>query len=244
MQLRKLQLAIKDFIQDNSEMTLDVSHPHGLNIYKQNYFKNLSRALENKYPVTALILGNDMRKLFHGFILTQASTSLNLDDYGNDLADYLLEKKQTRAANLARIDLTVFKSLEVYEDPISAAELSHVTPDDFDRLTLALNTTLQAIKVDYEDLEVWNSLSTGRTYVKGLDLPYSRDRNLAIYQLEEQQILELVPATYLKSIELIRDEVNILEVTARVLEMDSSFNLGDFLGFCFKNNLVTGFKLD
>jgi|GEM_PF-4496725 len=52
MQLKTLQKNFKDFLQDKAFTGLSVSLFEGLNIYKQNYFKNLAGALTCKYPAT------------------------------------------------------------------------------------------------------------------------------------------------------------------------------------------------
>ena len=243
MQLKASQIAVKDFIIDKSEVTIAASPIHGLNVHKQNYFKNLLQALGQKYPTVAQIYDNSARKLLYDYIRAQAPVSPDLDDYGDDFTDYLIQLNLLSEASFAQIDYSVFKSSSNYARPISASELSHVTPDDFDRLTFLLNPTLHVIKVDCKDLGVWCELHKDRAHIKGLDQLNMRTGNLAIYQLNDMSVLELIPEGYFKSIELIREGVNILELATKVLEIDTSFNLSAFLAFCFRNNLVIGFKL-
>jgi len=185
-------------------------------------------------------LKGDARKLLHNFICEFPSTSPNLDDYGDEFPRYLTDNNFLLAAKLAEIDLEIFTSFKNSEKPISASGLAHIAPEDFDRLTLKLNAALRLIRVRAQDFEVWEGLSKDFAIVKG----HSRGAQpyLTISPVEDQIIINIVPASYHEALALVKNQNNLLEIAAKTLATDSNFNLSEFLTFCFKNNLITGFK--
>lgn len=240
MQLKTLQKNMKDFLQDKAPADFMVYPMSGLNIYKQNYFKNLAGALTCKYPATLEYLKDEARELLHNFICKFPSTSPNLDDYGDEFPRYLTDNNFSLAAKLARLDLEIFTSFKNSEKPLSARELAHLTFEDFDRLTLELNAGLRLIKVDAQAFEAWRKLTSAT--VKGQSdekLLY-----LTISPFEDQIIINIVSVSYHEALALMKNHENLLSITAKILEIDSNFNLSEFLAFCFKNNLITSFNLE
>lgn len=244
MQLKTLQKNIKDFLQDKRKPTeIDVTPLYGLNIYKQNYFKSLSGALASKYPVAIKHLAGSRQELLHNFICKFPSNSPDLDDYGDNFIEYLFNNNFTPIAKLAEIDLEIFISFKKYEKPIDASGLAHITPDDFDRLTLKLNAALRLIKVSTQDFETWKESNQNFALVRGSVHQQGTQQSLAISPVKDQIMINIIPASYHEALALVKNQENLLAIAAKVLAIDSNFNLSEFLGFCFKNNLITSFNL-
>lgn len=76
-----------------------------LNIYRNNLYVTLINALKITYPRIYQFVGeNYFRKLCREFIGNNRSNSGNLDDYGEDFADFLLQKNDFFLSDLAKLE--------------------------------------------------------------------------------------------------------------------------------------------
>lgn len=88
------QIAIFPSINDISDFIAfenDLGQKHGLQVYRNNIFFSLAKALKTTYPVVHRLVGDEyFSALAKAYIQQEPSTSENLADYGQHFPQFLL----------------------------------------------------------------------------------------------------------------------------------------------------------
>lgn len=245
MDLKDLQIAFKNFITDQSPVKFTAIPMNNLNIYKKNYFNSMTKALSNKFPVTLNYISHGKEKLFYEFIITHPSISPDINDYGEEFIKFLDNNNFAVAAALAQIDLKLFQSDNTsYEKRVKAEELKSITPNDFDSLKFSLSQSLHLSKVNAKTFKIWAELSREpRVFKEITSSSDTEDICIAIYLIDSNVTVNVITYAYYVALENIILGQNLLKVIEKALEIDQTFNLREFLGFCFKNALIINYEL-
>lgn len=145
----KLDTLEQEIVADN------VTAPQRLLIYQRNVHSGVLNTLKRVYPaVMALVDERFFNYVATQFIERFPSRSGNLDDYGQEFANFLETFEAVRPLpylpDVARLEW-LYHQAYLAEDapPIDQQKLSHIQPDQFDRLTFTLHPSVQLLRSDY-----------------------------------------------------------------------------------------------
>lgn len=244
MNLRDLQIAIKNFITDQHNVNFDAAPIEGLNIHKMNYFSSLNSALENKFPTTLNYLKNKEDKCIYKFIIANPSYSPNLTDYGENLPKFLKNINEIIAFEIATLDLSIYKSINSpLENKVEASKLAHITSNDFDRLKFRLGKSLHLNKISRKSFKLWADINNSTNFYNLNFDTRSHYLCIAISCNNNQVIPNIVSPSYLTCLKSLNNNDSLLTAIYKAQRVDPKFNLKEFLTFCFEKNIIADYLL-
>ncbi len=136
--LEKIQNKFIDGVYDESATNVLFSIKNGkapkqelLDIYRNNLYATLINALKITYPkIHHFSKEKNFKKLCQEFIKQNHSYSGNLDDYGENFADFLTKKEDYFLSDLAKLEWLSHRSYLAKDVPvISVEELQKLPPE-------------------------------------------------------------------------------------------------------------------
>jgi hypothetical protein len=244
MNLKEMQIAFKDFILDKSPVKFEVDNLDSLNIYKKNYYGNLHNVLNNKFKTSSKYIKENI-KLYCKYIEFNPSIDGNLDNYGDDFPQFLALNNYDSAAELANLDLLLFKSQNSFKNKgLDPNLLANIQPCNFDKLYFILSKNLYLSTIYLKNYEIWRELNDNLEFHKEPHVILRAD-DLIYLEIDNQgscpQVNQITKGEYEFLKQLIAGD-NLLLATEKALNSDAKFNLNNFLKFCFKNCLITDYQ--
>ncbi len=145
-----------------------IAQQHGLNagdrlaIYHNAYRARLREALGEAFEKTHSYLGDDLfAELSDGYIQATPSQSRNLRWYGDGFPAYLKGALNDHpcVAELATFEWTLGLAFDADDAPLlSADELRILTPEQWERLSLALHPSLRILSLQWNVVAIWLAL--------------------------------------------------------------------------------------
>jgi hypothetical protein len=244
MQLKQFQESFRDFILDREPVRFNCLLPEGLNIYKKHFFVNLISFLNSKYPKTLAYMKDDARSILQLFITSHPPSSPNLDEYGDNFPEFLLDFFQNSTSDenrslpfeLSTIDRMVYRSFNASSDgTIPDDQLMGIDSSRFDRLFLRLKATVHLERVTNLSYQIWSNrvdkLKSDIQYLANPDaylLCFTKDITTEIIRLDKSGYVFL---------ESLKQGNSLLASIELGLKVDPNFNLRNVLKLCFINKL-------
>lgn len=134
--------------------------------YQNNYYGSLTKTLANRYPVTERLLGSAyFKKLARNYINTYPSATYDLNLYGRDFSEFILELQQNSQHELNPLgylaDIVDFESkiYQVLFGPNSKAfdfnAFANVSPNSYESLIFELTENYQMISSEFPLDTIW-----------------------------------------------------------------------------------------
>ena len=141
-----------------------------LEIYAGMYLARLLEALEQDFPRTRLLLGDELfGELARAYLEAHPSEDPSLRHVGDRLPGYLARSSWRRRApylaDLARFERALVDAFDAADaEPLHAAALASVPPASWAKLKFAPHPSLRLLDFDFAILELWGALDgRGRT---------------------------------------------------------------------------------
>lgn len=139
----------------------------GLEIYRRNLRANLGGALGSTYPVVLRLVGDAFfREAAHRYVLAQASTSGDLNDYGADFAAFLARYEHARdlgyLPDVARLEWACHESYRAADAPaLDFAALAQVPPDAQATIRFRLHPAVRLVESRHPVASIWQANQPG-----------------------------------------------------------------------------------
>ena len=169
MQLRELQQQFAQEVLFSTVTDLrETIQPHGiephrrLQIYKNNIDSTLAESLQNVFPVTCAIVGEEFFKFAaRKYLAENPPASGNLHDYGKRFPEFIGVMKELAelayVVDVARMDWAchaAFHSVATASVPLNV--LTRFASEDHERLVLVLHPSVTAISSSFPIFDIWN----------------------------------------------------------------------------------------
>ncbi len=168
--------------------------------YRRSIYGNLSRALLATYPVVANIVGAAFfREAARQYLTSHASPSGDLNDYGQDFADFLAAYPHARdlpyLADVARLEWQV---QEVYyaadPAPIDLSGLAACAPDNYGELRFTLSPASARFDSPWPLADIWRVNQAG--YAGEMRIDFGQASHTLVHRQHQQvSVTALSPAT-------------------------------------------------
>ncbi len=229
------------------EPRCDGVRPQGnLQIYQNNLFSNVTRALRTTYPLIVKLVGDEFFPLAaRAYCKQYPSRSHNLDDYGAYFGSFLAEFEPTRSLiylpEVAEFEWACHEaSFAVEHAPLAIEALQKVTPDLYEHLHFILHPMIRVMKCDFPLLRIIElckgeineeiNLESG-----GVNLLISRkDNSLSLIQLSDADCQFLT---------LISENNSLKDALEATLALDSEFRLEEKLPLWVQQGVIVDFYL-
>lgn len=192
-------------------------------VYRNSYSATLNRALTQIYPVTQLIVGEAcFNRMSQDFIELTPSYSVDLNNYGNDFAEFIQQQVSGLQAfsglpylcDLARLEYAWHKIYFAADEPPFPFDLFTKSVEQADLLVLTLNPTLQILTTNYPVTDIWKSHRQGV-------------KSESIQQLECQYYVCIIRKN---------DYISVFDITLELFQLLHNSQQGKTLDFIAEEN--------
>lgn len=144
------------YLQETTERTAEQQ----LSIYRGSIFGGLKKALAETYPVTKELVGDDFFNMMLGqYIKTYPCSVQDLNDYGEELPDFIRELKQARSipylADIAQLEWFCNSVLNTEIQRNNLVELEFLNTKQKTQLRLNLPNGSTLFQSNYPVDEIW-----------------------------------------------------------------------------------------
>ncbi len=174
MQLRELQRKFcREVLFNESTGLASLIEPSGiephrrLQIYRNNIRFTLTESLQNIYPITQAIVGEEFFKYAaHEYIKQHQSTTGDLREYGDQFTSFIGVMKETQQiaylASIAQVDWACHLAFHAKSAPTASIDsLKNISPEDYSRIKITLHPTVHSIASQFAIFDIWQyALST------------------------------------------------------------------------------------
>jgi hypothetical protein len=196
--------------------------------YRRTVIGTLSGALLATYPVVARIVGEPFfREAARSFVLSHPSCSGDLNEYGEDFADFLADYPHARelrylpdVARLEWLMQTVYYAADAR--PTDLAALAAADPSRWGEIRFDLAPARARLDSPHPLHEIWRVNAEG--YDGDMTVDFSRDSRLLVFR--RQGLVEVRPlgAGAAVFFDAIAGGDDLAHATAAVLALDAAFD--------------------
>jgi len=172
--LKELQTAFSDAVYDSeysplSEMIKDrvLDNSDRIKIYQDNVLVTLHNTLENCYPSVCNLVDEQFFKYaVNEYIKENKPKSGNLDDYGDNFAEFLSNMKELKdfpyIEDVAKLEWALHSSYFAADnDPIDRVGVSKIAPEELENVKFELHPSSNLISSDYPINKIWEISQEG-----------------------------------------------------------------------------------
>jgi hypothetical protein len=133
------------------------------NVYRNNVFVSLTDALATRFPVCALLVGQDFfREMARTFVELCPPRSPVLMEYGDELGDFIdtFPPAQTLPylRDVARLEAAVTRAYHAADaEPLTRDELAALAPCAWDETRVTVHPSVQIVRSRYGVVSIWEA---------------------------------------------------------------------------------------
>ncbi|WP_439477943.1 HvfC/BufC family peptide modification chaperone [Brevundimonas sp.] len=165
-----------------------------LGVYSHAYRATMTGLLSEVFDKTWAYLGDERFEAeVATYVAAHRSTSFSLDDYGSDFPGQLEQRlpDEPDVFELAWLDWSMRRAFDGPDaEPVAAAQLAALSPDDWDRARLGLHPTLVQREVVSNVGALWASLDAGAPV---LPPPLTGPMSLRVWRKGLQPHFRMIP---------------------------------------------------
>jgi hypothetical protein len=170
--LLETQCAVRTWLVDGERaaaaaLLADGISPDRLDIYRNTFVANATRALRLTYPAVHKLVGDDF---FEGaaaaFVAEHPPRSACFDDYGEAFAAFLAAFPPAASlaylADVARLEWTVSRAIHADDvEPLDLARLVALSPDEQERVSFVPHPSLSLLSLASPADAIWRAVLAG-----------------------------------------------------------------------------------
>ena len=140
-----------------------------LRIYKRNVHTTLIESLQNIYPVTTAIVGEDFFKYIgHEFVQRHFPTSGDLHDYGEEIPAFIRSMEKIShlgyLSAIAKIDWACHVAFHAPAADVKALDcLTDFDPETYEHLIFHPHPSARLVHSSFPVFDIWNYATEGNT---------------------------------------------------------------------------------
>jgi len=227
-----------------------------MGIYQGSSIANIIQALKLTYPVIEKLVGeNFFRASCKKFISAHWPKSANMDDYGEEFADFLAgfepAKQLTYLNDVAQLEwLFHLSSLASDSSPTDWARLSTGEADDALQVKLLLAPSVKLISSVFPIDTIWQmnqpNSAANKDISKEIDLTQNVDKQTSLIVFRNGLKTEIMAVTVgefalLSSFNQQQSLANAIEMSIKV---ESNISIDDVIKTFIELNIICGFKVE
>lgn len=156
------QQFVKNLLKEEGAQPIITPH-HGIEVYRNNYFSNLSNALAEAYPLIQKVVGEEFFKaMSYDYIANHPSYHGYVQEYGKEMAQFLNTYPHVASlpylSELAQFEWAcheIFFSAALV--PLEATTLNQfLAQADLETFKFSLHPTAQIFAFNYPILKIWS----------------------------------------------------------------------------------------
>lgn len=256
MRLLNLQ---KNFIstvteEDNSAIETmigsgGISIDNLMNIYRGNYIGGLQKALHLTYPVIEKLVGNEFfSAMTHRFINKNKLLTGNLDDYGDEFAEFLKNfppvKNLPYLPDVAELEWLFHKSSVADRDIRTHINLANIPQNKYLSLVFEFNQSVNLISSRYPIHLIWEMNQNETDEAKTLDISEESPAYILIHRPNARTEIITMPKTQYILLENLMDGSTLYEAFEAAILEDEEFDLSSALIKFISMGIFSGFSIN
>ncbi len=231
------------FINDTNSQTAEQI----LSIYRGSVYGGLKKALAETYPTTKNLVGDDFFNAMLGQYITRYPCQVqDLNDYGEELADFIADLKQARSvpylADIARLEWFYNITLNSAVQENNLANLNRLSTEQQVQINFQLSNGAALISSVYPIDAIWNMQQDNDDINSELEtnesnvflIIWKNNSDVEINRLTEEQFYFL---------ELINNELSFSDVCNALSECYPNMDINILLGDSINNGWVRSYLL-
>lgn len=172
--LKELQISFSDAVYDNKYNSLselikgrEINNSSRIKIYQDNVLITLYNTLKNCFPSVCNLVDEQFFKYaVNEYIKVNKPKSGNLDDYGDNFADFLANMKELKdfpyIEDVAKLEWALHSSYFAADvEPIDRVGVSQIEPERLESIKFDLHPSAQLISSKYPINKIWQVSQQG-----------------------------------------------------------------------------------
>lgn len=256
MQLRDLQNQFSTELLNKQPTPIqDVIEQRGfqaaqrLNIYRNNINATLIESLQNIYPVSCTLVGEDFfRSMAHSYVGANTPETGDLREYGEHLAAYMQSmpalEKLPYMPDIARIDWACHVSFHAQSLPVlTVNKLGEFSPDSYEQLKFKLHPAIIPINSKFPIFDIWEFavLNDPASVVPNLD---ANGQSILVYRKDNAVKVAHIDLELFTMIDLILKEQTLGTIIASILDLKPDYNLQSGLHRLFSFDAICSISIN
>lgn len=207
------------------------SDPKRFAVYRNNVIAGLSKALEQRFPVTVRLVGDEFfRGMARTFIAGNRPQSALLAEYGDALPDFIEGFEPAASvpylADVARIEMFWTRAYHAADAmPIGVEALSAIAADALPAVRLARHPSAALVRSAYPAGSIWAAHKKETLQPVG----HARPETILIVRPDADVRVHVLPAPGVPFAEALFGGVTLGDAAERALAADAAFDFGTAL---------------
>lgn len=218
-----------------------------LQIYHQNIYVGLSKALTSLYPATQKIVGEDFfNAAAYHYIQQHPSTVVNLNQFGKDFSAFIAEFAPAQSLpylpELAQLEWGYHQtSLAPDAEPLALTQLATIPQARYDQIKFHLHPASQLFSFSYPIFRIWQLCQAAQDSAENIDLGAGGEFVLLIRRQLTIEF-ELLSAAEFALLSAFVAGKKFADACATTLKLDANFGVANALQQHILRGLIVGFS--
>ena len=233
---------------------IDTSHISAsglLGIYQGSSIGNIIQAMKLTYPVIEKLVGEDFfRACCKEFISAHCPKSANMDDYGEEFADFLADFEPAKPLiylkDVAQLEwLFHLSSLASDSSPTDWTHLSTVKADDALQVKFLLAPFVQLISSSFPIDIIWEMNQPNTTVNKEIDLTHNIDKQTLLIVFRSGLKTEIMTMTEgeFALLSSFNHQQSLAIAIETIAKIESGISIDDVIKKFIELNIISSFKV-
>lgn len=218
MNIYKIQKDFADYINNNNDIIktyITTDYYQNLTIYSNNVVQNLTDILDQTYQYTKLLIGEEcFSQLTELYIQEHTATSGNLDDYGENFANFINEKlsgKLPYIKDISMIEWMLQLSMNQVNNYTDNSKIMSNNAEELAQIKFKLHPATFFFQSNYAIYDIWQLVTEKSNFTENINYQLKKE-NIAIIKQGCSPIVTPISMQEYSFLSMISDHHTLLDI--------------------------------